>query len=523
MADKDAKDREDLSSFLEKSLVRVPPVAAHALSHDTTPVECHQRNPAWHLMKTPVSLFMPAMFVPLLVCTAASRRLEGAEGASEGEHGVTWATVQGSYRVRAAVGGVEDEGGDGAYLPAEAVPERDHDVRLLADGGYTGPGERFTFTASVGIWYDVDGVTPGAVATFASLYDTPQPWANVLSLVAGYRFAGRAGEVWGGRLTTPMGLPGTFDGASVSVAPGSGRVRFVAFGGRSVHFFEMDAGLFEDWLGSLGAVVDLGERARLEIDYRYTREDVSSSVDDRATVVDHTYGVQLFGRCGRGVMGRVFVRGLGGAVSHAGGRGRLVASSGFLGVDLSLAAQLVALDEVNEQLDPYYAVLGRSNPNIRWAMDAWRREDTGKGVVALHAGWSGRRLLSGEEGPFNRNLSRFYLLGDGADLFGKGVGLGASLARHQAGRSDAGTEQGVTTVGGWLSWARSGWHVEAGSDYQSFKYDYFQDIQEQESVRTWFLRLGWDPLPGLRVSARYTFERSDRDYHTLFLALTRRF
>ncbi len=435
-----------------------------------------------------------------------------------------WGSFQESYRLRVAMPNGDTGTADDALLPGVAGPEQDSDIRFLADGGYTSGDERFSFTGSFAVWYDADGVPGENAAEFPSIYDVPQPWVDVLSLVGEYRMGDRSGYVRAGRLTTEIGLPASFDGAAVSLAPGRGRTRVLAFGGRSVHFFETDASLFEDWMASIGVMSDLAPALKLQVDYRLTREDVvASDFVSRVPVTNHAYGAAARARRGRWLLTRVYVRGLGAAVSHAGARGRLVSSHQDAGLDVSLDAQVIALDEVNEQLDPYFAVLGESNPNLRWAADAWRYAELFRGVLGVHAGWAGRKLLAGEEGPFNRNMGRLYALVDGSGFFDTGLGAGASLEWHHAGVSDEGTPRRLLTGGGWLSFVRSEWEIRGGTDYQAFKYDYYEDVRELESVRTWYARMGWTPKPWLKLSARYAFERSDRDFHSLTVALTQRF
>ena len=217
---------------------------------------------------------------------------------------------------------------------------------------------------------------------------------------------------------------------------------------------------------------------------------------------------------------RVYARGLNDGVSHTGASARLTCPSLGLGANLNLDAQVIALKEINEREDPFYTLLGESLPHLRWRVDLWKMFETAAGEYAVHAGWNGRDLLEGDEGPFNRNVGRIYVLFQATDIVIKGPFAGLAAEGHYSHAGGRLSHEMIFTAGGSAGYATTKLKVEAGSYYQRYKYDYYRDLREIDDVRTFFGSFSYKPLDWLTLRARYEFEQSDRDFQIVTLALS---
>ncbi len=429
-----------------------------------------------------------------------------------------WFFVSEEYRLRVSI---SPDGGGNLTNPV-AGSESDHDLRLFLDVGVRDPSDRFGAQAALGLWWDMDGSIPeGEPSGLGSLYDYRQPWWDVFKLQADYRSSGYLRLARAGRLASEHGLPVTFDGVSFLVTGVRPFLDLFLFGGRSVHFFETQVDTFEDWIASAGAVIRPMPSIRLELDYRFVQEDVLQL--DRKTkrdLNDHLYGLSAWFRHSDWLYARVYTRGLNDSVSHTGASAKLAFPSLGLGANLVLDAQVIGLKEINEREDPYFTILGESLPHLRWQVDLWKMFETAAGEYAVHAGWNGRDLLEGVEGPFNRNVGRIYILFEATDIVLKGPFAGLAAEGHYSHAGGQLSHEMIYTAGGSAGYATTKLKVEAGSYYQRYKYDYYRDLREIDDVRTFFGTFSYKLLGWLTLRARYEFEQSDRDFHTVTLALS---
>jgi len=455
-----------------------------------------------------------------------------------------WLDVGEEGRARFAIGG-EPTG-------------RDIDLQLTADGGIADPSDRFAGQLALGFWLDADGTESGEFTPAMSLRDSSMADLDVYSLFGEYRSGGE----WGrggflkkarvGRQTSIYGLPATFDGASLQASPLSPYLELFAFGGRTVHFFEVGDSLFEDWIASGGLVVRPFDGLKLVADYRFASEDIDSTPvpgrgegggddgedgengeegdegeDDvtygRTSVQDHTYGLSAWYNPIDWAYVRAYARGLDVEMSHAGGAAMLFFESIGLGFEASFDAQLVELGEVSESLNPFFAILGKSLPNARWRADLFEELPTGAGQFGIHVGCAGRALLEGEEGPFNRESSRAYVLLSVTDLVVPGPYVTLIGEAWLAGLNPDLKGQGFVTAGGAAGYKGDALRAEVGTAYQRFKYAYYREAEEISDVRSWYAEVGYDVLSWLRVKARYELEQFDWDVHTVTLSLGQSF
>lgn len=468
----------------------------------------------------------PAVAAPAAGATAAPDRAAtvGLQAAAEPSAWSYHFDALEEYRYRHAT----ERGAVGAgELALPALPsEDDHDVRLLLQGDVRDPEDAFSANLSLALWADADGVpAAGLPRELVSMYDANQRvWFDVYTLQAQYRTDGVLAVVRGGRQSAEHGPSIVFDGAHVQLRAVGKMLEFFAFGGRTVHFFETGADLFEDWLGSGGVVVRPFRDLRFELDYRFQREDVSGIAEGaREAVTDHGYGLTAWYRPLHWLSLKAEVRGIADQIAQAGG----VASFDFdrheVGVTLSADAQPATLRSLAERSDPYFAILGESLPHVRARAEIWKAFTTDVGVYAVHLGWNGRFLTKDDPTRFNREYGRAYLLATANDIGVRGPFASLVVEYHYSHADDFGAD-GLFAVGGSVGWDRDPIRAEVGTYYERFKYDYFNDVEEVTDVRSLLADVRYRPLDWLSVRARYALEmRSDRDVHTVSLILGQSF
>jgi len=471
------------------------------------------------------SLFAAASLWPALA--------SGAETAAAVTQSVSpggWrysATAREEYRFRHASARADPESppADPSLALESLGAESDHDLRLRVYGDAREPSDRLSAELSLSLLTDLDGVaSSGAPIGLRSIHEQ-DVWFDVYTLAGQYRSHGFVKRVRVGRQVTEHGESATFDGALVETRPDRRYLELFAFGGRTVHFFEVDASVFEDWVASLGAVSWPLDDLKLELDYRFLHEDTMTA----DAVQDHTVGLAAWYRVGDWLHIRPHLRTLNSDIEDVGGRINLESERHHMGIAARADVQPATLREINETDDPLFAVLGESLPNARLRVDAWKAVPTGDGTFSLHAGWNARLLLDDTPTQFNRDSGRVFVMIEGTDIGARGPF--ASLISEMDYTSDAGEGPGgrarndsAFSLGGTAGYDTRTLRAEVGTYYARFKYDYYRDINESASVRTWYGAIRYEFFHGLRAHARHEYEQSvDRDVHTLTLALSQRY
>jgi hypothetical protein len=422
------------------------------------------------------------------------------------------------YRGRLAVTPSASDGSGNTILPQD---ESDHDLRLLLDSEVLSPMDAFAANCSLGLWWDVDKAPAAGVPTaLGSIYDGAHPaqdlWFDVYALSAEVRSDHGLKLLRGGRQVSDHGLPITFDGVSLRFNSGLPWLDVFAFGGRTVHFFEVGSSFFEDWIGSAGLALKPWSKARMEIDYRLYQESLfQKGQAARIDQMDHSYGLLLRTQGPDWLWLKLSLRGIDQNLAHTGIGAKLEWPELLLGVNLNLNAQWVELGELNEQEDPFFAILGPSQPHLRWKLDLWKSFEASWAMVGLHLGGNGRRLLKGDSVPFNRNFGRAYLLLEARDLGAKGVFVSAAVEGHYV-LAEGGNKADWVVTGAASAGYEGAWFKgEAGTSYQRYRYDYYRTVGELSDVRSYYAQVAVQPWQGIRLRARYEFEWLDRYLHTI--------
>ena len=410
----------------------------------------------------------------------------------------------------------------GSLEPEPHPSESDHDLRFFLASNLLDPHDHLAMELSMALWADVDGTIPsGDSSAFGSIYDRPSPhiWFDVYSLNADYHSNGFLGLVRGGRQTTEHGLPGTFDGLAVDLRLLSPTLSFFAFGGRSVHFFETDTDVLEDWIASTGFLVRPHRTLKIEVDYRFLSEDTSVANG----ITDHTYGATLWYRPGGWLILKGYARGIDDELSHTGFGMRLDWTELELAANAALKVQLVSLRQHAESLDPFYAVLGESKPHVRGRVDIEKSFVTAGGTYRVLVGWRGRMLLEGDASRFNREIDTVAVMLQATDIGIDGPFATVVIEYHTARSNADSSQEDLFTVGGALGWESDLVMGEVGTAFHRFKYDYFRDIEEKSDVRTVYAQVECHPLDWLGLRLRYEYEQFDRDIHHVTVTLTQKY
>jgi hypothetical protein len=395
----------------------------------------------------------------------------------------------------------------------------DEDVQLFIDGGARAFGERASLELQGALFTDLDG---DSGSELASVRDTESgAMLQVYALEGRWSDSGWLRRAQVGRIGVDVGWPAIVDGAALTVAPlghlprnallGLAGFTVFAFGGRTVHFYELDDDLFEDWLASAGVTVPLVDHFKLQLDYRTAFEDAAPEG------IDHSYGGTLLARWSNSVLARVYARGLNAGAERVGARLHAGALAWGVGLDASVDSQLMQLDEVSEGGNAFFATLGASEPHTRASAELWTRQDTAIANIGARMGVFQRLQHAGEDGPFNRTFGRMYVGADASDLFVPGLFVDVVAEYHYARTF---TEDALVTLGGGIGWDKRWLRAELGTSYQQFKYTYYRDADELADVRTLFASLRVRPARALRVDGSYTLEMYDRTVHTLLVSFT---
>ena len=423
------------------------------------------------------------------------------------------------YRLRTAASG--SAGSAGALGEPVAVnPKTDQDLRLMLDGQGRGYHDHLQGQISAALWLDLDGYTPmGQPDVLAEPYDYNQPLFVVYAAAVEWRHSIPLDYLRLGRQASEHGLPITFDGGALGLRLWERKLSLFGYAGQTVHFFETQPGLFETWVACAGVGYRASENLRFEADSRLEYDAVlSQNAREVLYVFANSYGLTMSTRF-EDSWAKLFVRGLNRSPSHAGGALHLVFPSISAGIDAQASAQLRTLNEISETESPFYTLLGPSLPYIRSRLEIWK--DMGLGGrasnLSLRAGWRVRQLLSGAEGPFNRNAGGIYFNAELSNLGVRGIFVLGILEWNYIPWSL--TRDSFLAVGGSAGYAARLVKVEAGTYYERWKVNYYRDVQELQDARTVYGMASVRPLKWLEVRARYTLEIVDRAIQSLFFSL----
>ena len=399
----------------------------------------------------------------------------------------------------------------------------DNDLRIFIDGGASAWDARLTLAGSFALFVDLDGRDRDL--RLRSVHDpTGRIDLLVNDLSATYgdeRFVPRFSV---GRITVLEGFPLLLDGAAMNLVPlghlargrlwGLERSELFFSAGRTQHFYDVDPSLFEDWVAQGGIKLKILRGLSLEADYRLLVE------DSAARGVDHDYGASARWRLGPWFLGRLYARGLNLGLQKIGGHGLIQLAPIGLDASVRVDAQTLTLGEVHERANPYYAILGTSRPNVRWNINVGERWRFAYLTAGARAGTAGRLRLDGPDDQYNRTWMRHWVAAELTDVLMRGLYLTTTLELSFAQKF---TDDGLVALGGVIGYRRRRWSVEAGTDFQRYKYTYYEDVDEIADVRTVWAGMRVPIVGPLTFRVDYRVEIYDRIAHTFNVAIAENF
>ena len=394
-----------------------------------------------------------------LLAVLAALLAASPAAAAEGESAKArafWFNVVEEYRFRMVGEGTTD----GLY----GASEQDHDLRLFGAGGWRCPRDRFMTNVSMALWVDLDGVSEGEPSTLASMYDDVAR-VDIYSAYAEYHSKSWLREIRLGRQNAAYGIPVTFDGIHARFRPVPVLDIFL-FGGHTWHFFETDDDSWDDWMASGGVSILPLEGLRIDLDYRFTMEDIGL----QEAWIDHSYGGTLWYNPLPWLYMKANARGIADEFSHVGMHVRLQFDRIHMGARLGADSQLVTIRELNELDNPFFRVLGESLPHTRWEAALWKAFPAGNaGTYTIEGGWQ-HRAVHETETEFNRDHGKAYLLFTAEDIGVDGPFIQAAVEAHFAKITGSTGDEGLITAGGAVGvqepdhpWGRSGPGTSASS------------------------------------------------------------
>ncbi|HAK60033.1 MAG TPA: hypothetical protein DCO77_06560 [Nitrospiraceae bacterium] len=315
-----------------------------------------------------------------------------------------------------------------------------------------------------------------------------------------------------GRQSGTRDEPVFFDGIAADMAV-TRRLNLTVYGGTAVHFHELDDDWGSDTLAGAGLDYFPFRKTRLSVDYLYARDKRESALatdqeDDLTSIKIR----QHFSP---------FLRAMA-ALRHVNGESRDVkarAIKAFPSMDmefnLTYFRQFRTQNELSNELASYYDVLGQSDPFQ--SIDVKIRKFLGP-RFAIDLGYFARELINNQvESAFNREYQRAFVVFDAMDVFYDGLSL--SLI----GESWETSDREYAAAGFDARYRRKkdkkSATINVGTYFSLYKYDYYFQLGEREAVRTFYVN-GKMPLSAaLSVRARYEYEDSIENYHSLKIGM----
>lgn len=413
-----------------------------------------------------------------------------------------------------------------ARLRAALSPdESDMDARVFVHADVAENSGRFSLNTALGLWVDLDTVPAANEPTgLREIHDSQDSalWLDLYSLQAQYKGHGLLRSVRLGRVVVDHGLPRNIDGGEIELQLLPRLLGLYTYGGHSVHFFEAEAGLFEDWVGALGLRSRPLRNLLIECEALLQREDST----ERKAFNELGYNGQIWYRLGDWLDARAYLRGIDDKLSHAGAAMRLRWAELGLGAEMRVRSQLVTLDSLSESEDPYYAIMGKADPFVRLRLDTWKSLTTNFGEYALHFGVEARQLLGTEASHFNRNYAYAYTALSAQDIVVTGPYARVSLERQAVSDDFVGSNlsaHGFWTMSGAVGYAKAALAAELGSRYDAYKYTYYHSVDEQQNVQSYFASLRYKFSDTYSLRGRYLYEHFAWDVHTFTISFAQVF
>jgi len=276
----------------------------------------------------------------------------------------------------------------------------------------------------------------------------------------------------------------------------------VVYGGRAVHFFELDGTETSDRLWGAGTDMRLFEPTTLSVDYlaaRDLRESDDSRLDRQIAVkIEQHFGSQwrtlLRGRNINGEPRDVRLRVLGAIKAAA------------LDISTTYFRQIRTQNELSNETSLYFDVLGQSHPFH--SLDLKVRWQPGQDYAVDVGGFRRELLEEEDETPFNRQFTRTYATLEVDNLLVAGVFTILTGEQWDSATTDVSTwglEAGYASKSG-----RRPSRYSIGSYYSLYQYDYYLELGERTRARTYFLDAQVPAGEQFKFTGRFEQEQADQ-------------
>lgn len=252
------------------------------------------------------------------------------------------------------------------------------------------------------------------------------------------------------------------------------------YGGRAVHHFDVNLAAETDSLAGVGFDLSRRGRTRVSLDYLFLK-DRRDPVDD---LKDELISLLIRRQFSPSWQGLVKTRHINHNPRDVHVRLNGKSSGARMGMNLAYYRRSRMEYEISQEVSSFASIMGLSHPfhslkaSFRWGITP---------RFSMATGGFTRKMLEPEtvEGPFNREFSRLYLVGQGKDLFFPGFSASLTTEKWKAGTFD------VSTSGYELAYRKkgiNGTRIQLGNYYSLYKYDYYLQLGERTSVRTNYLK-----------------------------------
>lgn len=335
------------------------------------------------------------------------------------------------------------------------------------------------------------------------LYEAHVDMNNLLSALTQLRI---------GRQSGTRDEPVFFDGIAADMSV-TRTLNLSIYGGTAVHFYEIDEDWGSDTLAGAGLDYFPFRKTRFSLDYLYARDkrDSTLATDQK----DNLTSIKIRQHFSPFLRAMAALRHVNGDSRDMKARAIKAFPSMDMEVSLSYFRQFRTQNELSNELASYYDVLGQSDPFQ--SLDVKIRKFLGP-RYAIDLGYFSRELTKDQaESAFNREYRRAFAVLDAMDVFYDGLSLSLIGEYWETGDKE------YTAAGFDAAYHRKqdkkSAKINVGTYFSLYKYDYYFQLGEREQVRTFYVS-GKTPLTtALSVKARYEYEDSIENYHSLKIGM----
>ncbi|MBF0280185.1 MAG: hypothetical protein HQM13_20465 [SAR324 cluster bacterium] len=314
-----------------------------------------------------------------------------------------------------------------------------------------------------------------------------------------------------GRQSSTRDMSLYFDGLSADFKLGR-KLGLIAYGGRSVRFFESDPG--DDSLGGAGIDYSFSPLTSFSLDYLSTKDERVDENEEMKDRQDDMVSLKLWQRFSNAFKGTFKYRWINSEPRDLNLSSLILLSNSQTSFNFNYFRQFLIQNELSEDLSSFHDLIGQTHPfqvvklNLRQPFGSH---------YALDLGYLERSLVEEEdEGSFNREFKRTFILFETFDRIHKGLNI-TVFGERWSGETEV--DSSGWDIGYHFDEKLNKAKVSAGSYYSLYKYDYFSDRGEKTDVRTYYVKGNFPFGQSFAVNGSYEREESLDDYNVYKLGV----